>query len=518
MALPPVVEIDNVPLPVSDNGTTLSVDDGGGSITVDGAVQTGNAKVTIHNAVTLTSTGSATISDELGALQEIVFTARVAGPVTGTSPTLQFTVQDKDFQGNLTGNSTTSPTFTAPTVVQVFRHFTRTGLIQLNHTVGGTTPSFGGVSVWCATRDSGQTVDGRGTAGSPAGGVVSVQGVLSGTPVRAQISDGTDNAGVAPASSAVVASDPALAVGLSPNTPLPAGTNTIGALVANQSVNVTQIAGATVLTGGVAGSQGVGGLAAHGAANAGNPLLLGVVDTPAGNIYRLLGDSSGRQIIVGAAADSAAVAGNPVLLGGSDGTNARTAQLRNTEVLPDGIFGIVVRAIPERNTTFSAIATGVALGNLKSMLAVFVPLANSNVLRLRRISIRNVQSTAVTGVVATLELRRISALSAGTAVTPNQMDTGDAALAAGTLCRTGGTFTDGALVDRWLWSSDEWGPGALDQEGSEHSLHNMLSAWEVGSITPEQPLTLRPGQGAHIKCATNTTAGTFDIVFVFTQD
>ena len=42
------------------------------------------------------------------------------------------------------------------------------------------------------------------------------------------------------------------------------------------------------------------------------------------NLRPVFMDSSGRQIIIGAAANGAAVAGNPVLIGGSDGTNART--------------------------------------------------------------------------------------------------------------------------------------------------------------------------------------------------
>lgn len=56
---------------------------------------------------------------------------------------------------------------------------------------------------------------------------------------------------------------------------LAAGAATIGALTANQSVNLAQVGGTNTVTGGVNGSQGVGGLAASGASNAGNPVKVG---------------------------------------------------------------------------------------------------------------------------------------------------------------------------------------------------------------------------------------------------
>lgn len=56
---------------------------------------------------------------------------------------------------------------------------------------------------------------------------------------------------------------------------LPAGGNIIGALTGNQTVNLNQVGGTAAVTGGVAGSLGVGGLAASGVAVAGAPILTG---------------------------------------------------------------------------------------------------------------------------------------------------------------------------------------------------------------------------------------------------
>jgi len=66
---------------------------------------------------------------------------------------------------------------------------------------------------------------------------------------------------------------------------------------------------------------GVEGLAAAGAAVAGNPVQIGGSDGT--DSRALLTDSSGRPNVVGAAAAGSAVAGNPVLMGGSDGTDVR---------------------------------------------------------------------------------------------------------------------------------------------------------------------------------------------------
>jgi len=59
-------------------------------------------------------------------------------------------------------------------------------------------------------------------------------------------------------------------------TPVPvSGTVTIGTFPDNEPFNLAQVGGTATVTGGVAGSVGVGGLAAHDAATAGNPVLNG---------------------------------------------------------------------------------------------------------------------------------------------------------------------------------------------------------------------------------------------------
>jgi hypothetical protein len=134
------------------------------------------------------------------------------------------------------------------------------------------------------------------------------------------------DAAVKPASTAAIATDPSIVTAFSPNSPLPTGSNTIGAVTQASgpwTINQTQINGNAVTTL-VAGEQKVAveGLVADGAAVSGNPVLTAGFDGT--NVQTKLTDTSGRQVTVGAAADGAAVTGNPVLMGGQDGTNAQS--------------------------------------------------------------------------------------------------------------------------------------------------------------------------------------------------
>ena len=149
------------------------------------------------------------------------------------------------------------------------------------------------------------------------------QAITTAGALTVEISDGTNGpANVTPPSTAATAAEEALVVALSPNSPLPTGSNIIGSLSANQSVNLAEINGTTTVTGGEAGSIGIGGLAATGSAVTGNPVL--VAGTDGTYVRSILTDSSGRQEVVGGAASGSPVAGNPVLIAGSDGTDART--------------------------------------------------------------------------------------------------------------------------------------------------------------------------------------------------
>jgi hypothetical protein len=173
---------------------------------------------------------------------------------------------------------------------------------------------------------------------------------------------------------------------------------------------------------------------------------------------------------------------------------------------------------PNEQPTFTVGVQDAPLGNNKSMLSLCLAAGSPRVVRLREIWIRNSQTSAVTGVVTLFELRRITGHSGGLSVAAVARDTDDVLPAAVTV-RTSSTVAGEVVTveQRWEWSSDEWGPGALDVEALQVTHQNLTPAFQKHDPQTKPP-TIRAGEGYHIKCATNTTAGTFDIIFVFTVE
>lgn len=166
--------------------------------------------------------------------------------------------------------------------------------------------------------------------------------------------------------------------------------------------------------------------------------------------------------------------------------------------------------------TFVASSYNTVLGNLKSMLSVVNTTGSTVVFYLHDIRIINTQTAAVTGVVTDFRLRRCTSHSGGTLLTSLPFDTDDT-ISSSITVRTGATITGESTdsMQRWLWSSDEWGPGTLDVESNDHPHQTLKPAFSSGLLY--KPITLRANQGLTIKCETNTTAGSFDIEIIFTQ-
>lgn len=167
--------------------------------------------------------------------------------------------------------------------------------------------------------------------------------------------------------------------------------------------------------------------------------------------------------------------------------------------------------------TFVAYADSIAIAQNKSMLSVVNAGGSSVLMRLRELYIINVQTTAVTGVVAQFRLYRISGHSAGTSLTPLASDTNDS-LDSSITARTGSTVSGEAasFLRRHYWSSDEWGVGAADVESNQHDRQSALNI--VYAYKQVKPLTFRAGEGFTVKQITNSSVGTFDVIAVFTQE
>ena len=208
-------------------------------------------------------------------------------------------------------------------------------------------------------------------------------------------------------------------------------------------------------------------------------------------------------------ADGAAPTESPILIAGFDGTNVR--RLRT-----DQSGRLLTRQFDE--PTFAILANDIALANNKSMLSILN--TGTAVICVREVWVINTRIAAVTGVAGDFQIRRITGHSAGTdlSTTPGFLphDTADT-VPTGLTARTGATVAGEAAgpLHRRVWSTDEWGPGTLDNEGYDHGVQNALPFYR--SEHPKKPITLRTNQGISIRFNTNSTAGTFDIVAVLSE-
>lgn len=116
-----------------------------------------------------------------------------------------------------------------------------------------------------------------GTTTSPVvvGGAAAAGATAAGNPVQAGGVFNTSPATITTGQAGALQLDNVQNLLVKVNTALPTGANVIGALTANQSVNVAQVAGTNTVTAGVNGLQAVGGNVASAATDSGNPVKVG---------------------------------------------------------------------------------------------------------------------------------------------------------------------------------------------------------------------------------------------------
>jgi len=165
--------------------------------------------------------------------------------------------------------------------------------------------------------------------------------------------------------------------------------------------------------------------------------------------------------------------------------------------------------------TFEAYAASVAPAANKSMISI-ANTSSTKICKIRSIYLTNVQTTAVTGVMLNFELRRIASHSVGTSITPSQYDT-EITLDSGITARTGATVTsEGAVIRRWTYSSDEHGVGAVDVEASDYPINAVIPIFQQEKYGA--PIVLRNGQGLSLKQTISSTVGVWDINIIFSQE
>lgn len=168
--------------------------------------------------------------------------------------------------------------------------------------------------------------------------------------------------------------------------------------------------------------------------------------------------------------------------------------------------------------THTLAGVGVTFANGKHMLSLFNGAGSGRVLRVYRAWMLNNQTAAVTGVLTTMALRKTSAQSGGTAISPVKHDSASASLVAQVLAAAGATVTNTADVQfrTWMWSNDE--PSASTATNDEmECLIPLNCIFDATGDSNIEPITLRPGEGVTMQHSGTSAVGVADLFIEFTD-
>lgn len=162
--------------------------------------------------------------------------------------------------------------------------------------------------------------------------------------------------------------------------------------------------------------------------------------------------------------------------------------------------------------TFYLLADAVAFAANKHHLSIMNSAGSGKLLSIKKLFHINLSLGAVTGVALRFDVKRATAVSAGTAITPQPCDTDDV-FPAGITINTNGTVTEGALLYPVTTQNDEI-------TAANTAVANYLAM--MINLQPESPelkeFRLRPGEGFTVKQITSSTVGSFAWFAVITVD
>jgi hypothetical protein len=157
------------------------------------------------------------------------------------------------------------------------------------------------------------------------------------------------------------------------------------------------------------------------------------------------------------------------------------------------------------------------IANNKSMAAI----ANTHASRLVKVwriwAYPN--ATTVTGVMVNFQVRRFTTLSGGTAITPIAHDTANVSVDLTNVTTvTNATITSPTVLFGCMFSSEEV---TVSGATNNHllSFYPFCLIWDAGvGDSSVEPITLRQNEGCDLLCATNSSAGNFDVIMEFTVE
>lgn len=167
--------------------------------------------------------------------------------------------------------------------------------------------------------------------------------------------------------------------------------------------------------------------------------------------------------------------------------------------------------------TFRATSGAVAYASSKDMLNVFNGTSSARIIRVYRAYWFNNGTAAVTGVLTTAQCRRITAASAGTAVTSVKHDTNSSNLDANTTAGTGQTTTGTDIFRRFLFVNEEPIVAGTTQ-ANWLTLVPFAEVWNAGyGDANVEPVVCRATQGFQLFHSGTSAVGTADLEIEFTD-
>lgn len=169
--------------------------------------------------------------------------------------------------------------------------------------------------------------------------------------------------------------------------------------------------------------------------------------------------------------------------------------------------------------TYTVYKNDIQVGNQKSLMAIWNPSGSARIIKVYRIGILNPRTTAVSGVICNMTLRKTTNFSSGTDLTFFSHYVSNESIPGSTGIRaiTGASYSSAGEILRHLARSiDE----PIVNGAGIDELENIVSyniIWDAGYLNQNlQPLVLREGEGTHVMCDTNTTARYVDIFMELT--
>jgi hypothetical protein len=138
---------------------------------------------------------------------------------------------------------------------------------------------------------------------------------------------------------------------------------------------------------------------------------------------------------------------------------------------------------------------------------------SGQVFKVRKLYLINTAVAAVTGVALQFDIKRITACSGGSAITPQIVDSTDTAIANVTVQSAPTAVTEGAVLFPWYTTNDEIGATNAFPSSFIQSATNLLpEGVEV------KELVLNAGEGVTVKQITSSTVGSFGVLMVVTKE